>query len=452
MRSNFHCRDDMTESSENPGSRARRRIALRLLPFAFLMYLVSYVDRANLSFANLRMSTDLGFSDRIYGLGAGMFFIGYVLLEIPGAVIVERWSARKWMARIMLTWGLVTIVTAFIQTAQQFYVARFLLGAAEASFFPGMIVYLTHWFRASDRGKAIAALYTAIPTASVAGSLLASWLLKVHWGGIAGWRWIFIVEGIPAILLGIVAVFYLTDRPQQARWLPEDERTWIMRELEAELQAKKNARQYTIWQAFCDKRVLLLIIPQFIHAFGALSALFWIPTFLKRISGLPGPQVALWVALPGLVGIAALLVNGWHSDKSGERRWHAAVPLLFAGVTYSLVAFTHSFPVAMALLVAGGCFYAYYPAFWPMPTTFLSESAAAACFGLINSIAHIGGFIGPWVVGYLNDWTNGMAAGFLFIGTSYLLAGSVIPAIRIRTPQPIAAPVLLTKAGLQESS
>ena len=442
----------MTESSETLGNRARRRIALRLLPFAFLMYVVCYVDRANLSFANLSMSADLEFSDRIYGLGAGMFFIGYVLFEIPGAIIVERRSARKWMARIMLTWGFVTIVTAFMQTARQFYVARFFLGAAEASFFPGMLIYLTHWFRASDRGKAIAAFIAAIPSASVVGSLLAGWLLRVHWSGIAGWRWIFIVEGIPPIILGIVTLFYLTDRPQQARWLPENERSWIMRELEAELRAKKDARQYTIWQAFRDKQVLLLVLLHSLAQVGAQSALFWIPTFLKRISGLPGPKVVLWVALPGFAGIAAMLVNGWHSDKSGERRWHTAVPLLFAGVIYSLVAFTRSFPVAVALLIAGGCFYAYYPTLWPMPATFLSESAAAACFGLINSIAHIGGFIGPSAVGYLNDWTKGMSAAFLFIGASYLLAGSIVPVIRIRIPQRNFAPVLLTESRLQESS
>ena len=442
----------MTESSRNTGNRARRRIALRLLPFAFLMYVVSYVDRANLSFANLRMSADLGFSDRIYGLGAGMFFIGYVLFEIPGALIVERWSARKWMARIMLTWGMVTIVTAFIETSRQFYAARFFLGAAEASFFPGMIVYLTRWFRASDRGKAIASFFAAIPSASVVGSLLASWLLKVHWSGIAGWRWIFIVEGIPPIILGVVTLFYLTDRPRHARWLPEDERTWIMGELEAELEAKKNTRQYTIWQAFRDKQVLLLMLAHFLAQVGAQSAVFWIPTFLKRMSGLSGPQVALWVALPGFAGIAALLANGWHSDKSEERRWHTAVPLLSAGVMYSLVAIMNSFPVAITLLIAGGCVYAYYPAFWPMPTTFLSESAAAACFGLINSIAHVGGFIGPSVVGYLNDRTKGMSAAFLFIGASYLLAGTVATAIRIRTLQPNPAPVLLMEKELQVPS
>src|SRR5262249_29800647 len=208
--------------------RTRGRIAFRLLPFVFLMYVVCYVDRANVSFANLRMSTDLGFSDRVYGLGVGMFFIGYVLLEIPGALIVERWSARKWLARIMITWGIATVVNAFVRTPAQFYAARFLVGVSEASFFPGIIVYLTHWFRQADRAKAIASFYAAVPAAAVAGSLVATWLLGVHWQGLAGWRWIFVVEGIGPIILGIITIFFLTDRPEQARWLREDERDWIV--------------------------------------------------------------------------------------------------------------------------------------------------------------------------------------------------------------------------------
>ena len=189
----------MTTETSDVGQRARRRIALRLLPFVFLMYVVCFVDRVNVSFANLRMSADLGFSDRVYGLGVGIFFIGYVLFEIPGAIIVERWSARKWLARIMITWGLVTILTGFVHTARRFYAARFFVGAAEASFFPGIIIYLTHWFRISDRSKAIAAFYTGVPTASVVGSLLAGWLLGIRWLGLSGWRWIFVMEGIPPI-------------------------------------------------------------------------------------------------------------------------------------------------------------------------------------------------------------------------------------------------------------
>src|SRR5215469_10132486 len=441
----------MAEFSTDIGGRARRRIALRLLPFAFLMYVICYVDRANLSFANLRMSADLGFSDKVYGLGSGIFFVGYVLFEIPGALIVERWSARKWIARIMFTWGLVTILTGFIKTAHQFYAARFFLGVAEASFFPGMIVYLTHWFRASDRAKAVAMFYCAVPAASVVGSLVASWLLTIHWSGISGWRWIFITEGIPPVVLGVVTLFYLTDHPQQAQWLREDERNWISQELEAELRAKKKSCQYTIWQGFRDKQVLLLILPYFLVLAGTQATVFWIPTFIRRLSGFSGPQVALWVALPGLAGIAGMLVNGWHSDKSGERRWHTSIPLLCAGVIYLLIALTNSFPFAMALLiVGGGCMFAYYPVFWSMPTMFLSESAAAACFGLINSIGHIGGFIGPVAVGYLNEWTGGIVAAFLFIGACYLLAGGIVPAIKI--PSPNAVSVVLPEVGLQESS
>ena len=207
------CVSDLPEAS----ARARRRVAYRLLPFVFLLYVVNYIDRVNVSFANLRMSADLGFSDRVYGLGVGMFYLTYVLFEIPGAIIVERWSARKWIARIMVSWGVITILTGFVQSAGQFYAARFFLGLAEASFFPGMIVYLTHWFSSRDRCRAIACMYVAVPTASLIGSPIAGLLLGVHWWQLAGWRWLFILEGIPAIFLGIVTVFYLTDRPAEAR-------------------------------------------------------------------------------------------------------------------------------------------------------------------------------------------------------------------------------------------
>jgi MFS transporter, ACS family, tartrate transporter len=436
------------------GRRARRRIALRLLPFVFVMYVICYVDRANVSFANLRMSADLGFSDRVYGLGVGIFFLGYVLFEVPGAVIVERWSARKWLARIMITWGLATVLTALVHTARQFYASRLLVGVAEASFFPGIIVYLTHWFRSSDRAKAIAFFYAAVPAASVVGSVVAGWLLDIHWRGIAGWRWIFIMEGILPIILGIMTIFYLTDRPNQARWLPEDERNWISGELEAETQAKKKIRDYTIWQAFRDKQVILLTLSYFLALTGAQASIYWIPTFIKRLSGLPSSKVALLVALPGLVGIAGILLNGWHSDKTGERRWHTAIPLACAGAAYVLLPFaSENFPVAMALFIfGGGLMFSYYPVFWSMPTMVLSESAAAACFGLINAIGHTGGFVGPYAVGYLNDRTGSLAAAFVFIGVCYLMAASIVPVVKIPTSITVAAPVLLSGQGLAERS
>src|SRR5262252_7709662 len=232
------------------GQRVRRRVAYRLLPFVFLLYVVNYIDRVNVSFANLRMSADLGFTDRIYGLSVGMFYLTYVLFEIPGAIIVERWSARKWIARIMISWGIVTILTGFVHTATQFYVARFLLGAAESSFFPGMIIYLTHWFCSRDRSRAIACLYAANPAAALIGSPLAGWLLGVHWRSITGWRWLFILEGIPAVFVGIITLLYMTDRPTEASWLNPDEQTWLANELKTELQAKKKLRNYTIREAF----------------------------------------------------------------------------------------------------------------------------------------------------------------------------------------------------------
>src|SRR5580692_5600465 len=207
--------------------RARRRIAWRLLPFVFLLYVIAQLDRNNVAFANLRMSVDLGFSDRVYGLGVAMFFLGYVLFEVPGAIIVERWSARKWTARILISWGLMTMLSGLVHTAGQFYMVRFFLGLAEASFFPGMIVYLTHWFRQSDRGRAIAILYAALPVSSIFGAPLAGWLLGIAWRGWAGWRWLFVLEGVPAILMGLVTLFYLTDWPREAQWLSPDEREWI---------------------------------------------------------------------------------------------------------------------------------------------------------------------------------------------------------------------------------
>ena len=240
------------------GGRARRRIAFRLLPFVFLIYVVNYIDRVNVSFANLRMSADLGFSDSVYGFGVGIFYVTYVLFEIPGAVIVERWSARKWIARIMISWGVVTILTGFVHTAGQFYAARFFLGIAESSFFPGMIVYLTHWFRLRERSRAIACLYAAVPTASLVGSPFAGWLLGVHWQLLAGWRWLFILEGVPAIVLGIVTVFYLTDWPAQARWLPRDERTGSLANCRVSYRRKEHSN-YTIREAFCDLASSVLI-------------------------------------------------------------------------------------------------------------------------------------------------------------------------------------------------
>jgi ACS family tartrate transporter-like MFS transporter len=430
--------DIMTLISGLPavGVRARRRVAYRVLPFVFLIYVVNYIDRVNVSFANLRMSADLGFSDRVYGLGVGMFYLTYVLFEIPGAIIVERWSARKWIARIMISWGVVTILTGFVHSTAQFYAARFFLGLTEASFFPGMIVYLTHWFSSRDRCRAIACFYIAVPTASLVGSPIAGWLLGVYWWSLTGWRWLFILEGIPAIILGIVTIFYLTDWPSQARWLPEDERGWLVDKLQAKLNAKKKIREYTVLQAFCDSRVLLLIACWFLVLSGSLENVYWLPTFVKRLSGFSDRAVTMLLIIPALIGIAGMLINGWHSDKSGERRWHAAIPLLIAGSMYaSLIATRHNIGVAILFLLLGsGFLVTLYPILVSIPTLILSESAAAASLALINSIGQLGGLAGPYMIGFLNDRTHSLTAGFGFIALVYAAAASLILSLKIRDP------------------
>jgi MFS transporter, ACS family, tartrate transporter len=416
--------------------RARKRVAFRILPFVFLLYVVAYIDRINVSFANLRMSAELGFSDRVYGFGVGVFFISYVLLEIPGAIIVERWSARKWIARIMISWGLVTMGTAFVRNPAQFYVARFLLGLAEGSFFPGMIVYLTHWFSAHDRGRAIACLYTAVPAASLVGAPVAGLLLGVNWLGLSGWRWLFLLEGIPAVAAGLVTITFLTDRPPQARWLPGDEREWLTTQLESELQSKKLQRDYSIKQAFCERRVLSILGAWVFLVLGSLANLYWVPTFLKRLSGASNRNITYMLMIPSLVGIASILCNGWHSDKTRERRWHTAIPLIIAGSSFLFViAVQGHVSLSIAFLLLGcSAYYACLPVFWAIPTLILSETAAAASFGLINTFGQTGGLVGPYIIGFLNDRTHGLTASFAFIATAYFISASLVPSVGKENP------------------
>ncbi|HKV40149.1 MAG TPA: MFS transporter, partial [Blastocatellia bacterium] len=244
--------------------RARRRIARRLVPYLFLLYVIAFLDRVNVSYAALDMTKDLKFTPEIYGFGTGIFFAGYFLLEIPGTLLVENWSARKWIARILISWGFVAALTGFIQTPRQFYLIRFFLGCAEAGFFPGIIVYVTHWFRGQDRGRAIAYFIAAAPLSNIIGSPISGLLLGVHWLGKAGWRWVFMIEGVPAVILGVVTLFYLTDWPHQARWLPPDERDWITSELEQERRDMKSVRSLRVWQALKQPEVLLLVAGYFL--------------------------------------------------------------------------------------------------------------------------------------------------------------------------------------------
>ena len=405
---------------------ARRRIALRLLPYLWLLYMIAFLDRVNVAYAALEMSSDLRFTDAVFGFGAGAFFVGYVLLEIPGALIVERWSARRWIARIMLSWGLVTVLLGFVQTSRQFYLARFLLGTAEAGFFPGVLVYLTHWFGRQDRSKAVAALMSAIPLASIIGSPIAGRILSVHWHGLAGWRWLFILEGIPAMVLGVVTIFYLTDWPGESSWLRDEERAWITGELEREKQNK--VAGISVWQALRQRNVLMLTVIYFLGTAGLYGFTFWLPTILKRASGYSTWVVTLLVILPYLAALAATLLNGWHSDRAQERRFHAAIPLFVGGASLlcAMVWSSHTWTQLAFFILFAACIHGYQPCFWALPTATLTASAAAASIGMINSLGNLGGFAGPYIVGYLSTRTGSFvpALGVLMLGL--VVAGTVV--------------------------
>jgi sugar phosphate permease len=416
--------------------RARHRIARRLLPFLFLLYVIAFLDRMNVSAAALQMPNDLGFSEGVIGLGAGIFFLGYFLLEIPGALIVERWSARRWMARIMISWGLMTLLMAFIHTSRQFYVVRFLVGAAEAGFLPGVIVYLTHWFRYQDRAKAVAFFYAANPLSYVIGSPLAGLLLGLSWLGLRGWRWLFIIEGIPAVVVGMITIWYLTDWPGQAHWLPADEKSWITSELQREKEAKNRRRSYRVWEALRHRDVMLLTVCYFCAMTGSYGIAFWLPTILKRLSGKSDFKVTLLAALPYVAAFVTQQVNGWHSDRTQERRWHAAIPVFVCGLALGLaVVYRSNLTMSVGLFVlAGGSFYGFQPVFWAVPTLFLSESAAAASIGLINAVGNLGGFVGPMVIGYLANRTHSFSPGLLYLVASLFVSGSLMLAVGRQAP------------------
>jgi ACS family tartrate transporter-like MFS transporter len=411
---------------------ARRRIALRLLPFLWLLYVVAFLDRVNVAYAALQMSHDLRFSDRVFGLGAGIFFIGYVLLEIPGALIVEHWSARRWIARIMISWGIITVLVGFVHTSGQFYTIRFLLGAAEAGFFPGVIVYLTHWFSRRDLAKAVASFMAAQPLANLVGSPIAGRILRIHWYGLEGWRWLFILEGLPAIVLGVVTIFYLTDWPAQAGWLPSEERDWITDELNREKKAKSAVRSYTVAQAMRQREVILLTLIYFLSTTGVYGFTIWFPTILKRASGLSIGTVTFLVALPYLAALTATLVNGWHSDRSQERRWHTAAPLFIGAATlfFAILSGAHVWMQFGFFTVFAACLYSYQPCFWALPTIALGESAAAACIGMINSLGNLGGFAGPFVVGYLVTRTGTFTSGLVWLLFNLLAAAILVLCLR----------------------
>ncbi len=417
----------------NPvADRCRRRVMRRLMPYLFVLYVIAYLDRVNLSFAALQMKGDLHFTDSIIGFGAGIFFVGYVVLEIPGTILVEKWSARGWIARIMISWGIVAMLMGLMQTKNQFYLLRVLLGAAEAGFFPGIIVYLSHWFRYQDRAKAVALLMAGISVSNIIGSPLSGALMRLNWLGLSGWRWMFIIEGVPAAVFGVITLFYLTDWPHQANWLPEDEREWLISELEREKQVKQAKHSLGILQALRHREVILLTLAYFFMVTAVYGINFWLPSIVKKLSGSSNMHVTLISAIPYCFGLASIILMGWHSDKTKERRWHTALAMMTTslGLLLSVVAGNYTaLAVSMFCLAAAGTA-GYLPGFWALPTSFLTGTAAAAAIGLINSFGNLGGFVGPYIVGYLSKKTSSYVGGVLYLSASALAASMLILSLR----------------------
>lgn len=402
------------------------------MPFLFLLYVVAYIDRINISFAGLQMTGELHFSDAVFGFGSGVFFIGYVLLGIPGAILVEKWSARKAITLTMFLWGCVAAATGLIHTTTQFYSMRFLLGVAEAGFFPGIITYLGRWFRPRDRARAIALFMTAIPVAPLIAAPVSAMLMKVHWYGLSGWRWLLILEGAPALMCGVATWLFLTDRPRDAAWLPDEERNWLAAELARENRAKPP--RTSLFGALRHADVQLLSAAYFGSTVGSYGLSLWLPKMLQRFGGLSTFDTTLLSAVPSLIAVPAMLFNGWHSDRAGERRWHTAIPRFAAALALAAMAFEPPslalalvlFTIAFSGIVAG------YPPLWTIPSSFLGTTAAAASIGLINSYGNIGGFAGPYAIGWFSTRTGSYLGGLWCMAGAALLSGIFVLLVRAR--------------------
>jgi ACS family tartrate transporter-like MFS transporter len=407
--------------------RTLARVSARLIPFLITCYFVAYLDRVNVGFAALTMNADLGLSASAFGFGAGIFFLAYFVLEVPSNLLLERMGARRWIARIMFTWGLVSGATAFVHGETSFYVVRALLGVAEAGFFPGIIFFLTLWFPAVYRARIIGYFMAAIPLSSVIGAPISSLLLGLDGAlGMKGWQWLFILEALPALLLSFVVYFYLTDRPADAVWLQPDERAWLVARMRREDAVREAARRYSVAGALLDPKVLALSLVYFGVTATNYGLGFFLPQIIKAF-GVSNLQTGVITALPYVAGTIGIVWWGARSDRSLERRFHLAGPLFIASVGIAAsTAFDNPALKMIALTVAGFGIFAALPVFWTFPTAFLSGAAAAGGIALINSIGNLAGFAGPYAVGILKDATGSYAPGLLSLAGAGLVASVIV--------------------------
>ena len=403
--------------------RTLRKITWRIVPFIMILYLIAYIDRVNIGFAAITMKEDLGFTASILGFGAGIFFLGYFLFEVPSNIILHKVGARIWIARVMVTWGIIAGGMAFVESSTSFYVMRFLLGVAEAGFFPGIILYLSYWVPARNRAGVIALFMAAAPIATAIGSPISAALLEMHGiMGLAGWQWMFLIEAIPAVILGVVVFFYMTDRPEKAAWLKPDEREWLVKTMQAEDANKGGQQQHSILRGLANPRVLALALIYFGTSAGLYTLGIWAPQIIKEL-GVSSMTVGLLNAIPPIISVVAMILWSRHSDKTNERTWHVALACLTAAVGLAIAASTGSmFGLIAALTIVNVGISCSKPPLWSMPTMFLSGAAAATGIATINSIGNLGGFAGPAMIGWVKDQTGSFAGGLYFVAGLLILS------------------------------
>jgi D-galactonate transporter len=413
-----------------------RKVYRRLIPFLCVLQVASYLDRINVGFAQLQMKSALGFSDSVYGLGAGIFFIGYFFFEVPSNLILSRIGARVWIARIMITWGLISSAMAIVKTPVGFYALRFLLGVAEAGFFPGVIYYLSLWFPARERASAVARFMTATAISGIVGGPLSGALFTLDGlAGLAGWQWIFIAEGIPSIVLGITTLFFLTDSPAAAKWLSTEERSYLDATIRAEANDVVRRGHVSLRHALLHPRVWQLSLLSFTLLVGMYSISFWLPQIVKSFSGRDNVEVALLSAIPYIAAAIAMVVVGAHSDRKQERCVHIALAAVAGAVGLAVSTLVHtSIPGLIGLSLAAIGIFSAIPVFWSLPTAFLSGTAAAGGIALINSLGNLGGFIGPYLIGRLRDATGDFTGSLLAVAV--LLVGGAALAVSLRRLPP----------------
>lgn len=405
--------------------RAYSKVFWRIMPFLMLCYVIAYLDRVNVGFAKLQMAQDLAFSETVFGLGAGLFFIGYFLFEVPSNLLMHKLGARVWIARIMITWGIISALFVFVKTPTTFYIMRFLLGLAEAGFYPGVILYLTYWYPANRRAKMIALFMSGIPVAGMLGNPLSGWIMDAFhdYGGMRGWQWMFLIEALPALLIGIVTVFVLKNGIDQAPWLDANEKRVLKRNIEEDArQAGASGTGHSLGAVFKDSRVWWMCMIYFCFVTGQYALTFWMPTLVKT-SGVTGNlNIGLLSAIPFICAIVVMNFLGHSADARRERRWHLIVPALMGAVGFAIAAsYTHNTVVAIAALsLAAAGVLTCAPLFWSLPTAFLSGLAAASGIAVVNSVGNLAGFVAPYMVGYLTDLTHSTQSSM------YVLSGMLV--------------------------